>query len=1126
MAHRALFASLIVWIALGCAPFDTTRVPAPRGTLGEEIVRVFCERMASEAHPEDVTGLAWRPVCRGDQPPPADAPLRMRVLLENRARLAAAIDRALPETTHDDLGHFVGQLLPLHDPPLERVPRNTRLLAQFLDVLSSDRAALDAMARVGTRSGYRPQRLGLGVVRPALAYPELDTFAGTALRTITDDPADATDGVAAAEWRDLQRALALELASLEPAAPLPPGERSNMDLTRELLFTEDAGFSAGGPPRWALVRDPRGLALPAGGLVSAPLADLDGDGFADVDGMGRFVDSAGTVAVIPAPFRVLGEAGIARDPSGRAIRSDATRYWEYRDIDRTMLAGVLREAGPMFDPAEPSMLLLSRGLPLIMGPDTTLTETYGSATLSYPGPDTSRGSLFEVVYALAQVLPRDETDRALALTVLLLRDHPDELAGLLGAAHHMIVSGDADAGARLEQPSVFWDELIEMAIDYAQQPGLLDALMRSFADPRSARLGEVYGAMMRNRDRVDFDPADVNGDPVGLPLDEPVDRATGDVRGNESVFQRTLALIDGLNGVRVCNREGAVMRLEIGPLTARWPLIGGAGRCEIIDIPNVAEAYALSILGQYELELQDPVLSFITSTAASWGIPVDRLIQDSAGITGMTRFPTPQALNRLVFYALDLRGEADCEDEDNPFAACIFDRIRDRHGNDVIDTYGGTIFAWEAPGFYEGMTPLLEVLHDPRWRYDAAGRYRFGDMLGRMHRHWATPEHWLTQSTNPSGPNFSHQSGARRYEEIVAHGFADPEGRILARMQVLQAALDATDVEPGRDGIRVLAEAAQALIDPARNPGLATRDGRASIPWNDGSDTFEVTPLLLVLDAMRAMDRDLAADPARRTEWETGRDALAEQLLGARRVGDGYQMANPRSRALLLHLVPWLRARLADHRARGDLAAWSADLVPDTEDALSSPAIAGLVRFLDAAQDDPDARTALAGLLAYLVDEASGNDAFASALYAGSDLLQVIEDDENIVPIGHALALALAPNAADVVAGRATELDLDGAVASDALGLARAIQGVDDRRTLRVLLSGLVSVPTDGSEEVTPLEEILDVLSLINRVTPGDGGAYVADDYAEAMGQTRGFLLDERRGMERLYDVVQNRELP
>src|SRR5690606_37106231 len=172
-----------------------------------------------------------------------------------------------------------------------------------------------------------------------------------------------------------------------------------------------------------------------------------------------------------------------------------------------------------------------------------------------------------------------------------------------------------------------------------------EAVMRSFSDPRSEQLGEIYGGLMRYRDRITFNPSAVNAAPVGFPLDQPVDHAMDDTFDNESLFQRTLALIDGLNGVRVCNRAGARLNLNvpiIGSIT--WPpsFADAYDECELIDIPNVAEAYALAILGRYELELESSFINFVADAADSLGISVDEMLEESSGIDGLTRHPTPQ----------------------------------------------------------------------------------------------------------------------------------------------------------------------------------------------------------------------------------------------------------------------------------------------------------------------------------------------------------------------------------------------------------------------------------------------------------------------------------------------------
>ena len=1124
MAHaRALVVCtsflLIVSSSGACSRFDATRVPAARGTLGEEIVRVFCERMAREAHPEDVSGEAWKPVCRAQIPPPEDAPPRLVTLMENRDRLASALDQVLPEDLHDELSTFLWRLLPLYDPPVERLPRNTRLIADLLDSIAGDEAALAALARVGTRTGYRPQRLGLGVTRSLLAYPDLAGLADETLGAIGEG------GSAQPEWQAIQAALAMEMATYEPATPPTDGDRTTLQISRDLLFSGHPDIAAG-TSQYVLRRDARGIAAVREGSVAAPFVDLDGDDLPDVDAIGRFVDDAGEINDVPRPFRIRDEGAIPRDASGRALDSaTGQRLYEYVDLDPTLLAGVVREAQPWFSGEHPVILDLTRGLPAMMGPSASATRAYGGATLRYEGYDTAQGPAFDTMYALAELMRRPETADTLELVGELLEDHESEAAGVVHSAHFLMTRGDAFPDARLESPNVFWDDLIRLAGSYTDEPEMMEAILRSFADERSRSLGPVYADLMRYRDRIEPNPADPNGPPLGFPLDQPVDRSMPDVEGNESLMERSIALIDGLDGVRVCNKAGARLRVQLLGLNVAWPLFGSYDECELIQIDNVAEAYAEAILGRYELVLRDPTLGGLIDLVDGIGIlNVDDLLEDASGIVGLTRHPTAEALNRMVFVGLDLRGESDCQDEDNVFLACLFDRVRDRHGRDVIDTYPGTILAWEQPGFYEGMAPLLEVLHDPRFVRDGTGRYQFGHLITTIYRHWPSHAHWLSQRTDPSRTDFNYQENVRSYEMLVADGFdsGPTYGNLIDNLVDATQTLDAMDAGGGRDGIDVLADFVPVLLTPTASTGLTTRSGATTVAWNDGSRTTGVTPMQLMLEALRNADAawETGDGPTRVESWRRGRDAIARQLLDTRTLGEGYTFANRRGRAIVLLLLPFLLERLEHHRTAGDLDDWARDFTPDAEHTLGGPLVVGLVRLLDVIQAEPAARDALLAVLAYLVDPASPNDAHLATLYGAADMLQTLDDDGNIVPILHALSIALAPNAQELAAGGSGEPETSASVANDALDLVQTVQGIDDERVLVRILQNLVVL---DDEESTPLETILDVMSEINRTEPGVGGPYEPEDFESALGASRDFMRDETHGLERLYDVVQNR---
>lgn len=1110
---------------VGCAePLDTTRVAPARGTLGEEIYKVLCERIASEENPSDVSGRASRALCAGEVGPEAATTPRSRALADNRARLVEALDRILPETLEDDLQDFMLRLLPFYEAPANHIPRSTRAIARLLERLATDPAALEALERVSTRKGYRPLRNALGLARPILAYPRFPDLAVTTLDTID------VDGPAHDEFDQLLRAAALEMATAEPTAP--SDGPSTLEITRDLLFRTDADF-ASGTPRWVLRRDDRGLAMVAleGGAIPAPFADMDRDGLADIDALGRFIDPTGALLDVATPFRVVGESGVPRDGSERALSSTGAHLYDYFDADPTLLAGTSREAVTLFDPDTNAALDLLYGLPVILGPTVFRAHTYGASTFNYASPDTSSGALFDVLHAIGPLLGRAETDDALAMTEILLRDHEAEVAALVESG--FFVDRRADMrDAALVQPNNLWDDVLQIVTWLAQEPGLTEGLLRAFADSRSMRLGQIYGDMMRYKDEIGLDPADTNRPRRNVRFDVLVDRSRPDVEGNESLFQRSISLIHDLSGVRICNKEGA--RLVIGPV--RWPLTRSYRECELMEVNDVAELFAQSVVGRAELELKDTTLNSLLDLVSGI-VSVDQLLESQSGIDGLTTHPTPEALARLVFAPR------------NDFMQNIIDPPLTRDGVEVESRHANTIFAWErewqfADGrepsrvtFYQAMQPMLEAFdtYDRRTaglgispdeerrcaaRVPGCARFLFAEMISAFHLHWASPDNDRTQGDDPSRRFFSHQSNGVSYEENVADFFYD--GEFILRLHELAKVLDTVEVRPGVDGIDALAAAAESLNDPARNPGLSYRDGRREATVNDGSRTVPVTPMYLLLDGLAGFDAAFEPEPARHDAWLAARSDLVDQFLSVRETAGTYAFENRRGAALLRQLVPFLRERVAAHRDAGDLTEWANGFEDRAADSIGGPLGASLIRFADAIQVDEEAKSELSQLIAYLVNEASENEAFQTTLIALADMLMLLDDDLNIVPIVNALSEGIAPNASEVVASGG-ELVLEESAVDEGLNLVRQINGVDDRRTLSAIMQNLVALP-EGAEE-TPLEVIVDVVAEVNRANPGAGTRMDVTDYEELLGRSVDFLTSDTRGMERLYDVMREREL-
>jgi hypothetical protein len=917
------------------------------------------------------------------------------------------------------------------------------------------------------------------------------------------------------------------------ATPTTPGDGpSTLEITRDLLFRTDADF-ASGSPGWVLRRDDRGIAMVAleGGAVPAPFADMDRDGQADIDALGRFIDPTGALLDVAAPFRIVGETGVPRDGSERALRSDGSHVYDYFDADPTLLAGLSREAVGLFDPETNAALDLLYGLPVILGPTVVRSRTYGAATFSYEAPDTNTGPLFDVLHAVGPLLARPETEDALAATEVLLRDHEPEVAALIEAGLFADRRSDM-RDAALVQPNNLWDDTLQIVTWLSSEPGLTEGLLRAFADPRSMRLGQIYGDMMRYKDEVGLDPTDVNRPRRNVRFEVPVDRNQPDVMGNQSLYQRSISLIHDLSGVRICNKEGA--RLVIGPI--RWPLTRSYRECELLEIDNVAEIFAQAVIGEAELDLKDTTLNSLLDLVSGI-ISVDQLLESQSGIDGLTTHPTPEALARLVFAPR------------NDFLQNIVDPPLTRDGVEVESRHQNTIFAWEREWvftdgrepsritFYQAMQPMLEAFDtydrrtaglgispdEPRrcaTRVPECKRFLFGEMISAFHLHWASPENDTTQGDDPARRFFSYQSNGVSYEENVADLFAD--GDFIIRLHDLSRTLDAIEVRPGVDGIDALAAAAEVLNDPSRSPGLSYRDGRREATVNDGSRTVPVTPMYLLLDGLKGFDTAFAAEPTRHEPWLAARGHLVDQLLTVRETAGAYELENRRGAALLRQLVPFLRERIAAHRDAGDLSEWANGFSGRAEDSLGGPLGASLIRFTDAIQIDEAAREELSQLVAYLVNEASVNEAFQTTLIAIADMLMLLDDDLNVVPLVRALSEGIAPNASAVVASGG-ELVLEESAVDEGLNLIRQINEVDDRRTLSAIMQNLVALP-DGAEE-TPLEVIVDVIAEVHRANPGAGTRMDVTDYQELFGRSVDFLRSDTRGMERLYDVMREREL-
>jgi hypothetical protein len=213
--------------------------------------------------------------------------------------------------------------------------------------------------------------------------------------------------------------------------------------------------------------------------------------------------------------------------------------------------------------------------------------------------------------------------------------------------------------------------------------------------------------------------------------------------------------------------------------------------------------------------------------------------------------------------------------------------------------------------------------------------------------------------------------------------------------------------------------------------------------------------------------------------------------------------------------------------------------------ATGGPLFGDTMDLIDAIRRNDGGRAALEDLLVYLGDpkqpDAAGQvESLTEFLSTSHDLLQVLRDDTNLVPIYKVFAAAFAPSpdnpkGPSLIDATTTLLTRLAAHAIDGKGVEICANEIDPNSVLDLALAQLVTpMPTAAdassgasSPGVTPLEVIVDTVADVNRATPSDAVDPLASpDYANIANELGEFLTDHQRGLEQFYAIVRNATEP
>jgi hypothetical protein len=1154
------------WGLGGCSkPLDTSRTVEPYSSFGEVVYREGCQRVdwtgqlaqkaAGQRDTVDVSGTEAHQVCVMNMPAPSPAPEKVKAIQKQRDLLIATVDLILPKDFLDNLQNFMLQLLPLHDDGT--MTKSILSVADLLDTMYKDPDFTPALARLALRAGYRPTKTAAGLVHTIVEYPNIDDFLGKLLGMI------APGGTANAEWENLNTALSKELKTSQPVSNPADSERT-LRLALNLIMSTNPDLGTG-TARPLVSRDYRGMAVPnaVNGQLPAPFVDTDGDGLADVDSSGHFVDANLAPITVPAPFP---EAGAMMDPTprdnqGRVLQSDGKTFlYNYLDLDGTVIGGMTRETLKMMDPAKDTTLGLVYGATALLGTRSTQTKMYMDSmggmidSLTYNGFDTAQSALLDMLHAFIQILGDPNADQTLLATQTLLNQHESPTARLIKAMFDVNDQGKMHPEAVIPSTSILYDDLSPIIVRILRVPGLAEDLVKALENPHSKGLAPMIARLMQARNQIDFDqnscasestcilglcncahPLNMNG--ADLDGIDPVDRTQPDVDYNRSLLQRIAHLIHDANNAQYCSKPGAT--LAVAGFTAKTY----TNACDMFKVPDLALFYILNMatpalikntqgtsrndttwkVASFCENIQD---SFVTGIINTLGETA--ALEDQTQITGFLCQPTPAALNRALF--LDWDSQSD-------FIHNATDPVPCTDGDLFKDVHDKSIMAWETTmannpsgfandTFYDAIRPLVDAFasHDECVQVDPEtgncmqlqnAAKILVDLFGMLHEHWASPKSsyfgHTYQSSNRGAPRFSFPDNVVSYEPLLV--------QVLGTMDIVPAVIDLAPTldsftvdgtASGQPALPVLIGTAQYLFDPAAAPaGLAYRNGATSTVMSDGTTPVpQTTPYYLLADAFAHKRLALNSIPAdQSTAWQNATSALVDQMLTMQQNTDGtYQFQNRHVHAVSSIMIDFLRARLQSHAKQGDLADWVHKTVTqDLTDTMGGPTFAALGDFVAKVEADPDSRTQLYNLLQYLMDEADNDLVFQTALTTLADQVQMFMDDPDLVPVAHIFGAAIDPAKGTVD----TQLDL----------MKRA-RDLDTNKAMLTILRNLYKLDTTNEY---PASNLADVLSEVNRTRPGQGGPLDGGDYKTLLGEVRDFLTDEQRGFVKFLEIVKNR---
>lgn len=560
---HALVCAQLGMAAIGCGD----RISGGGGTAsGSTVAGVLGSQDIGAA----VFGI-YRDQIAAETPGPART-ARLVALDGRRADFVGAINDVVNVRTLQGVAQTADALYALIDD--DTLPTLSRHVAEVVDLLAQDPQALDALVQLAGSAPQHgvPPRQVVELLGRMFDYPETEQLWTATAKLIAEN-----DGVDDQGRPNAEPKLVTDLLAFGRDALLRVNQGSGNATQNKLVqalgkivdaTTEEAavrGTWNPGDPEFVTRLDARGLPRvatdPATGRLYAPFVDANGDGLADADAQGRFVDAQG--AAIDQP--TAGKPGTSGyDQHGRAVVGSGQPLFVTVDAKRTVLALTLSLAGQ----------LLARDL-------HAASRRLGEACLGPVQADGTYGRqnpVVDLAWGVTSLLEPDTSPAVLRSLANLLQRDPaaaERLLVTIGRAWETCrraSSTTSFASARVSDQRVvqLTRDLLPLVDQVCEQPSaggqstavvLVDTLgqLTTTAPDFGPQLAPLF--VHKVVERESSPDADRNG--IAEARSVRVDHALAAGTDNRSAVQQLLDLLARADGCQLFGQSMAVMILDL-----------------------------------------------------------------------------------------------------------------------------------------------------------------------------------------------------------------------------------------------------------------------------------------------------------------------------------------------------------------------------------------------------------------------------------------------------------------------------------------------------------------------------------------------------------------------------------